>query len=621
MRQTVFLLKKNWRPLLGFELAYHVLALFVFQPVYYMLFQLSIRLTGLTYLSTESIAAYLRHPAGSLFLVFISVSLPLIAIFNMAAVMECFYASHRKERISVVQMLRAGARDFLRIWTRGNILLIPLAALLVPLSCLATSMGYSVLREIPSFVLDYIWHSPLLAAVFIGLLLLLLYAAVRLCFSIHAYVVDGDSLLQSAKKSVRLTRGRFFHTLLHVLLWQCVLLAASLLLCAALGLPGILLIRYFAQPESAFYLALLFVWLLADAVFYLFAWLAVAFSFARLSVLYRVYKEALGEPASVRPIVSGTPLRPAVRRGIVLLFCLAALANLGAFLYSKAADFQLTHDLLRLPDVSAHRGDSLTAPENSIPAFQSAITLGADWIELDVHQTKDGVVVVSHDADLKRIAGVKRNIWEMTYDEVQQYDVGSWFSPEYAGLRLATLDEVLKLCKGKIKLNIELKPTGHEENFEQNVIDLVYANGFQNDCVLASLSAECLRRVEQLQPEIITVYNMAVATGKFVDIPYIDGYSIEYSFVTESTVRTIKSHGKDIFVWTINTPSRVEEMMDLYVDNIITDDPTMAKAVIYDGKVNDIISNLLAFFFPPELTDYRTDPAEPAPTEHAVAQM
>ena len=99
-------------------------------------------------------------------------------------------------------------------------------------------------------------------------------------------------------------------------------------------------------------------------------------------------------------------------------------------------------------EISAHRGSSVDYPENSIPAYAAAIEQGADWIELDVHQTADNIVVISHDANIKRIAGVDKNIWEMTYAELETYDVGSWFSDEYSYLRLPTLDEVLKLSQG-----------------------------------------------------------------------------------------------------------------------------------------------------------------------------
>jgi len=96
--------------------------------------------------------------------------------------------------------------------------------------------------------------------------------------------------------------------------------------------------------------------------------------------------------------------------------------------------------------VSAHRGSSCRAPQNTISAFLAAIGDEADYIELDVQETKDGVVVVLHDANLLQVGGVDRNIWDLNYSELQEVDVGSSFSPEFAGERVPTLEETIDVC-------------------------------------------------------------------------------------------------------------------------------------------------------------------------------
>ena len=111
--------------------------------------------------------------------------------------------------------------------------------------------------------------------------------------------------------------------------------------------------------------------------------------------------------------------------------------------------------------VMAHRGDSVDAPENTLPAFQAAIDHGADAAEMDVQMTKDGTIVVMHDSSIDRTSTGSGNIWEVTYDEIKNLDNGSFFSPEFSDTRIPTLDQVIKLCKGKLYLNIEIKRTGH----------------------------------------------------------------------------------------------------------------------------------------------------------------
>ena len=108
-------------------------------------------------------------------------------------------------------------------------------------------------------------------------------------------------------------------------------------------------------------------------------------------------------------------------------------------------------------EITAHRGDVSQAPENTIPAFKAAIESGADWIELDINQTKDGVLVVLHDENLMRVAGVPHKVRDLTYDEIRSLDVGSRLGPDFQGTSIPTLSEVLDYCRGKIKLNIEIK--------------------------------------------------------------------------------------------------------------------------------------------------------------------
>ena len=99
------------------------------------------------------------------------------------------------------------------------------------------------------------------------------------------------------------------------------------------------------------------------------------------------------------------------------------------------------------------------APENTLPAFRSAILKGGDRIELDVQMTSDGVVVVTHDSNLKRCTGKNAKVYDLTYAEVAQLDAGRWFSSRFADTRIPTLEQVLQLCRGRIGLNVEIKPS------------------------------------------------------------------------------------------------------------------------------------------------------------------
>ena len=119
--------------------------------------------------------------------------------------------------------------------------------------------------------------------------------------------------------------------------------------------------------------------------------------------------------------------------------------------------------------VIAHRGASIEAPENTLAAFQRAVEIGADGVELDILQSKDGHLIVVHDSRLHRLCNIKKASEGCTLKELKKFDFGSHFSSKFKGEQIATLEEVLDLLKGKVLINIEIKGAkirddGKEEN-------------------------------------------------------------------------------------------------------------------------------------------------------------
>ena len=125
-------------------------------------------------------------------------------------------------------------------------------------------------------------------------------------------------------------------------------------------------------------------------------------------------------------------------------------------------------------EVTAHRGASRFFPENTMAAFQGALEAGADWIELDVHESKDGQIFVMHDKSFKRTTGVNALAWTLTYDEIAELDAGSFFSKNFEGERIPLLSEAIEFAiENDIRLNIEIKPSSGEPDLEERLVDLI----------------------------------------------------------------------------------------------------------------------------------------------------
>src|ERR1700730_14240227 len=105
----------------------------------------------------------------------------------------------------------------------------------------------------------------------------------------------------------------------------------------------------------------------------------------------------------------------------------------------------------------AHRGEHLQRPENTIPAFEEAIRVGADFIEVDVQTTADGKLVLSHDATVDRCTNGKGRVGEMTFEQVEALDAGIKKGPEIAGTKIPTFDQALDLARGKIGIYVDIK--------------------------------------------------------------------------------------------------------------------------------------------------------------------
>ena len=162
--------------------------------------------------------------------------------------------------------------------------------------------------------------------------------------------------------------------------------------------------------------------------------------------------------------------------------------------------------------------------------------------------------------------------------------------------KIPLLEEVIEFAKeSDIKLNIELKPTGHEINFEKSVIDIINRLDFRNECVITSQVYEVLERVKEYDKNIETVYVMSLAYGDIAPLEAADNFSIEATSVTKKLVKRIHKKGKKLYAWTVNTEENIRKMIELNVDNIITDDVTLSKEIIDSSKNTNLIDKYVRF--------------------------
>lgn len=210
------------------------------------------------------------------------------------------------------------------------------------------------------------------------------------------------------------------------------------------------------------------------------------------------------------------------------------------------------------------------APENTLSAFQRALAAGVDMVELDVQLTSDGEVVVMHDPDLRRTTDGSGTVREASLEEVRRLDAGSWFGAQFRGERVPTLAEVLDWARGRVYLQIELKPYGARADVLcERVVQLIRERKMQDQVMLLSFDHHVLRWCKQMAPDIITgaicqarlidpvgVVRMAAADALCVDFEHLRPEEVEalhraqiavHSFApTSDALRDLASWGVDI---------------------------------------------------------------------------
>lgn len=221
----------------------------------------------------------------------------------------------------------------------------------------------------------------------------------------------------------------------------------------------------------------------------------------------------------------------------------------------------------------AHRGASTYAPENTFASFYLGWQMGANGIETDVQSTSDGVLVLFHDDDLKRLAGIDRKVCDMTYAELCQVDMGSHKGSQYAGERVPTLEEFLHHFSGKgLHLALELKQAG----IEQQVLDMVLPVWPHDHLIVTSFIWEALLAVRKLAPAIRTGYltrrqdtdllNEMKQSGIWQYCP--DGHS-----VTEETIKLFREENFSIRAWGVADETIMNRMLALHVDGMTVNFP------------------------------------------------
>ena len=234
-----------------------------------------------------------------------------------------------------------------------------------------------------------------------------------------------------------------------------------------------------------------------------------------------------------------------------------------------------------VPLVIAHRGASKAAPENTIAAFERALTDGADAIQLDVHLSRDDHPVVIHDPTLERTTNGSGPVRGHTMRELKRLDAGAWRGAAFAGQRLQTLQEVLERFRGRTRFWIELKggPDLYPD-VEERIVGLLEVYDVIDGALVQTFNPAALARLRAFSRELSLG---AVLARSPLDVegdvpPAANAVCPSADILGAPEREAIRRSGRQCHVWTVNEPVLMDRLVDWAVDGIITDRPDLLRA-------------------------------------------
>ena len=591
------IIKYNLGTLIKFEVIYKLLLSIILIPFAILGFNLSMKLTGYTYLTLENITKYLLNPITIIMLILLIIYLTIVTIFDISTIIILFDISYKKEKISLVELIKLSINKCKKIFNMKNISVAFLVLFLIPFLNIGISSNVITSIKIPEFIMDFIKSNYTLSAIYIFTYFLLLSIMSKWLYSLNYMILEDKSFKESREDSKILIKGSRLIDILKILFVQILASVAYVIFMAIGILIIVLIIKIFNNIKVLESIFISIVSLFIMICLIISSIISNAISFATISALF--YKHKVNKKEKIKNIEYKHIIKDKEQntffKYLITITMILILIGGSLFTYQLiTGKANLNIKYIRKMEITAHRGASVKYPENTMSAFVGAKELGADWIELDVQQTKDKQIVVSHDTNLKRITGVDRNIIDMDYSEIEKLDAGSFFNKKFKGEKIPLLSDVLKYAKeNNIRLNIELKPTGEEVDFEKQVVDLIKEYNFENRCVITSQVYSVLENVKKVDKDVKTVYVMSIAIGNITDAKYADAFSVEASNVNEGLVNRVHNEGKELYAWTVNTEESINNMIEMDVDNIITDNIELGKQLVEKSKNSDLISEFI----------------------------
>lgn len=568
--------RHGWRTMAAVHLGYALISSAITAPLAALSIQGAVLLSGEAAISDTDIAHYLLSPGGVLAALAIGtlvITLQLLGYATLLIPARSLLKTGHCHGVGIPPLLLPALPGMLRLSLRFVVRLvlwsIPFALVLLAIYHFllgAHDINFYLAEKPPAFL----WALGLSALVLCIYLLLIARVATGWVHALPLVIFRRESPGNALRISREAADGERREIFAGLVAW-----AFLTPLLSSLGNAPWSAIALWATGRLGHHLEWLVVILgICLALSMATSWLIACTGMSLLALQnMRLYQNSGLDDSAPLPDSTRRPLPVGFRTAITGAIALAAFTVILSGRWIE----ELDQDKPAL--IIAHRGASADAPENTLAAVQKALEDGAHWVEIDVQESAEGTVWVFHDSDFKRMGGSAKPIWEMQDAEIVAMDVGSWKDPRFSAERPPRLQEVLSLCKDRAGVLIELKYYGHNQRLEERVAQIVEAAGMADQVMIMSLSHQGIQKMRELRPEWKVGLLSSVALGNVTRLR-LDFLGTNARTTSRKLIREADRRGMEVFVWTVNQPIDMSQMLGRGVDGLITDHPGLAREVM-----------------------------------------
>lgn len=554
-----------------------VLTLLVY-PIYSFIISLLLNQSGRTVFSSGDFMSFLLSFNGvSLLIVTLIFMMILFGLDINSFIIMSALIKEGKIEMTARHMIAIGIKSLRYFFSPIGLLVMVYAALIFPLIGVGVTISPMKNFQIPNFITSVIYASPLYFALYNLVLLLLAYISYRFAFVFHYILISGYGSFSALIGSWKLTKKfqwEFLKDLVLAFLKRLTWLYFPLTIIVSSLI--FLLIQLSDGTEPSRFL-LFFILLGISELLTLITFIFMPIFVLSITDLFYKYNHLEGQTIELQLTTNATSwldnvkhkIRLKTKLWILLGIFVAVVVNLivSAILTVFFDPIFKTHHPI---EIVAHRAGGDLGAENTVEGIIEAAKEGASWTEIDIQRTKDGRYILNHDSNFRRVAGDSRTSSEMTLKEVEKLEVRNLFDPSKPSQPVPTIEEVIKASKGKIGLFIELKGKTADKKMVDDMVKLIKKEKLGEQAVLLSLDYTLIEYIEKKYPEIQSGYLYYFAIGQTNHL--LGDYLImEEREATSDNIDLLKSSGKKVIVWTVNTPESIGSFVNSKVDGIITD--------------------------------------------------